>query len=265
MSTALAPHVLSTLPSSVWRAGASPCRPDDWATIASTYPALDAVLPGGGWPLGELTELLSQQPVGADWQLVLPALVAQQQAAIGAGQAPWAGSVVLINPVHAPFAPVWQAWGVDTQRLVCLHPPSPQAAAWALEQALRCADVVAVLAWLPHASALVLRRLQYAAAQSRSLTWVLRPASAAAQASPAPLRLHTDAAVTAQGEPVMRVRVLKRRGAPHAGEVVLPWAQDGVVQAWRAARDWRQAWTPVATPESRDEQQPLDAVAVAAV
>ena len=268
MSTALAPHVLSTLPSSVWRADASPLPADDLETVASTYPALDAVLPGGGWPLGQLTELLSQQPVGADWQLVLPALVAHQQAATGAGQARWAGSVVLVNPVHTPFAPVWQSWGVDTQRLVCLRPPSPQAAAWAVEQALRCADVVAVLAWLPHASAVVLRRLQYAASHSRSLTWVLRPASAAAQASPAPLRVQADAAVAADGEPSLRVRVLKRRGAPHEQDLLLPWAQDAVVQAWRAARDWRQAWSPVdraASQENSDASPALDAVDVAAV
>jgi len=47
----------------VWRGGA----PGAFSpVISSTYPLLDNALPGGGWPLGALTELLpSQQGIGA--------------------------------------------------------------------------------------------------------------------------------------------------------------------------------------------------------
>ena len=41
----------------IWRAG-EPARHDNAARIASEYPPLDDVLPGGGWPRGALTEVL---------------------------------------------------------------------------------------------------------------------------------------------------------------------------------------------------------------
>jgi protein ImuA len=65
---------------------------------------------------------------------------------------------------------------------------------WACEQALRCAEVSAVLAWLPRARVGELRRLQLAAAQHESLLFVLRPESVAQSASPARLRLALTAA-----------------------------------------------------------------------
>lgn len=249
----------------IWRAHEG-ADATSFEVVSSAYPALDAVLPSAGWPVGQLSEILSHQPLGADWQLVLPAVLAQQRAALGAGCARWAGSVVLVNPVHPPFAPTWAAWGLDTSRLVVLQPQSPQAAAWATEQALRCADVVAVLAWLPHASAVVLRRLQYAATQSRSLAWVFRPASAASQASPAPLRLHVDGVANDQAEPSLQLRVLKRRGAPHAEVLQLPWAQDAVPQALRAARRLQQRLRQDPTPRrsgGAHVHADVDAVALA--
>lgn len=257
---------MASLPTAIWRAH-EVVATSEIETVASTHAALDAVLPGGGWPIAQLSEVLSHQPLGADWQLVLPAVLAQQRAALGAGCARWAGSVVLVNPVHPPFAPTWAAWGLDTSRLVVLQPQSPQAAAWATEQALRCADVVAVLAWLPHASAVVLRRLQYAATQSRSLAWVFRPASAATQASPAPLRLQVDGVADADGEPRLQLRVLKRRGLPLDEVLSLPWAQDGVPKALRAARRLQQRLRETSQPEHTGVAHvpvDLDAVAVAA-
>ena len=60
---------------------------------------------------------------------------------------------------------------------------APAARLWACEQALRCAEVAAVLAWLPRARVGELRRLQLAAAQHESLLFVFRPESAAQAAS----------------------------------------------------------------------------------
>ena len=36
--------------------------------------ALDAQLPGGGWPVGAMTEVLQPQGVHSEWRLLLPAL-----------------------------------------------------------------------------------------------------------------------------------------------------------------------------------------------
>jgi protein ImuA len=248
----------------VWRASDGE-RAGTLLTQATGHATLDEVLPGGGWPVGELVEVLQVQPVGADWQLVMPALVQRQQQSLREGHAAWAGSVVLINPVHPPFTPAWEDAGLDTSRVVWLHPPQPQACAWAAEQALQCADVVAVMAWLPHATAPVLRRLQHMAAQSRCLLWVFRPASCAVQASPAPLRLEVSvSSAESSAVPALDVRVLKRRGLPCTGVVTLPWVCSQVPQALQAQREFS-ARRRSSAQEYRHEPTPLDGVGSATV
>jgi protein ImuA len=61
--------------------------------------------------------------------------------------------------------------------LLWIRSEAAAARLWACERALRCADVAAVLAWLPQARIGDLRRLQLAAAQRESLLFVLRPAA----------------------------------------------------------------------------------------
>ena len=60
---------------------------------------------------------------------------------------------------------------------------------WACEQALRCAGVSAVLAWLPQVRPEQLRRLQMAAQNFQQQLFVMRPLAAQQEASPAVLRL----------------------------------------------------------------------------
>ncbi|MEJ7687352.1 MAG: hypothetical protein WKG52_10365, partial [Variovorax sp.] len=91
---------------------------------------------------------------------------------------------------------------------------------WSCEQALRCADVAAVLAWLPQVRVGGLRRLQLAAAQHESLLFVFRPESAAQSTSPARLRLQL--ATCEQDRSQVDVHILKRRGPPLASAIQLP-------------------------------------------
>lgn len=194
-------------------------RGQDWLgapqpVLASGHAALDAQLPGGGWPLGALSEVLLAPQVRSEWALVLPALAARLHGAHG--------QAVLVAPPLEPFAPALHAASVPAQRLCCVGAVGggtldAAAAAWACEQALRCRDVRAVLAWLPQVSAAVLRRLQLAAAQQRQLLWVFRPAQQHAGASPAPLRLQLENARS-----TLLVHVLKRRGPPLDRPVALP-------------------------------------------
>lgn len=173
---------------------------------------LNAELPGGGWPVGALVEVLQAHSGHNDWRLLLPALV----------QTP--GMLVLVAPPHRPFAPGLAGQGLDPDRLLCISPPPPfvpAARLWAAEQALRCKDVSAVLAWLPQARADALRRLQIAAAEHRKLLFVMRPAQAQHESSPAVLRLITSnptAAAAANADPLaadaLVINILKRRGPP---------------------------------------------------
>ena len=214
----------------VWRADELGGTPG--ATLASGYPALDAALPGAGWPLDALSELLQPPGLHAEWRLLLPALVRLQQASPGA--------LVLVGPPHVPFGPALQAQGLAVQRLLWLQVSEPQARLWATEQALRCAGVQAVLAWLPQVRAEPLRRLQLAAQTHGKPLFAVRPAQAQGESSPAVLRLllapwpdSLAAQTQAQGADALGLQVLKRRGPPLLQPLLLPGRQ-GRLSAWLA-------------------------------
>lgn len=192
----------------VWRADALACAAG--ATLASGHGALDAELPGGGWPLGAISEILQPPGICQEWRLLLPALTRT------------CGPVVLVGPPQVPFGPGLAAQGLDARRLLWVGAVAPAARLWATEQALRCAEVVAVLAWLPQVRTEQLRRLQLAAQTHSKLLFVLRPEAAQSESSPAVLRLLLVRAPSAGVAPdALRVQILKRRGAPLAHTLVL--------------------------------------------
>ena len=231
-------------------------RPDVWhahtlagapqQVQATGNAALDAQLPGGGWPVGAMTELLQPAHVHSEWRLLLPALRACGQ-----------GPVVLVGPPQLPFAPALAAQGLLSQRLLCvgmgMGGASGSASArtlpdrlWAAEQALRCAAVDAVLLWLPPGAVRTdpLRRLQMAAASHHKLLFVMRDVQARTDASPAVLRLEVWPASPTTGDDdvdsdALEVHLLKRRGPP----------QDQPLQL--AARAPRLAMLLAAVPHSR--------------
>lgn len=235
-SGAAAAGLHGPLPAGVWRADT--LAAGSLGHVPSGHAPLDAELPGGGWPLGALVELLLPDAAGVPlWPLLLPALAAHR---VGRG----AGTVVLVgSPGRADMAlqpglPALAAAGLQPGRLLWVPGASAGARLWAAEQALRCLEVVAVLAWLPRARAAELRRLQLAAArQGDGLLFVLRPASEAHAASPAPLRLRL--ALDAAGG-ALTVDIVKRRGPALAAPLRLP-AQSPAMRALLAAQESR--WT----------------------
>ena len=176
-------------------------------TVPTGDALLNAQLPGGGWPVGALVEVLQAHTGHNDWRLLLPALAQTE------------GVLVLVGAPHAPYAPGLAGQGLDPARLLCVNTTTSATRLWATEQALRCKDVAAVLAWLPQARADALRRLQIAAAEHHKLLFVMRPASAQHESSPAVLRVITSNSATPDAPDVMqgdalRVQLLKRRGPP---------------------------------------------------
>lgn len=77
----------------LWRASqlGRPGREIAWTT---GFAALDAVLPGGGWPAGALTELLLPHPGVGEWRLLAPVLAAVQRGGSGRGMAAGATGAV---------------------------------------------------------------------------------------------------------------------------------------------------------------------------
>lgn len=187
----------------VWRAPELACAGE--RVVATGHAALDAQLPGGGWPVGNLIEILQRRAGRHAWQLLLPALAAGE-----------AGPVVLVNAPHLPFGPALNAQGLAPSRLLKVQAPHAQAALWASEQALRCADVAAVMAWLPRCRGADLRRLHLAASQNGKLLFVFRGVEARGESSPARVRIELEESEE------LRVRILKRRGPPLASAIELP-------------------------------------------
>jgi protein ImuA len=213
----------------------------DASTLPTGYAALDAQLPGGGWPVGALIELLQDQSARHDWQLLLPALAARVRA--------HCGPVLLVGAPQAslaPFAPALAALGLPAERLLWVNADDAAARLWAAEQALRCAQVAAVLAWLPavrNSNALgALRRLHMAAQMHSQLFFALRPSAVRHESSPAPLRLLlSGAGVGANvGVGAMQVDIIKRRGPALAQPLQLPTQQQRL-QALLAATHARRA------------------------
>ncbi|KRB28903.1 MULTISPECIES: translesion DNA synthesis-associated protein ImuA [unclassified Acidovorax] len=239
-------RVASDLPTAVpgvWHADALGAGPQ--SVLPTGHAALDAQLPGGGWPVGALSEVLQPLAGFHEWQLVLPALVQ--------ATARQSGAVVLVAPPCEPFGPALQSQGLRAERVCVVRADSAMAALWAAEQALRCQGVLAVMAWLPQAQPAALRRLQLAAAHQQQLLWVFRSvdasnasmqASQVLQASPALLRLQVqglalpgDAAVA----PGMQVQILKRRGPPLALALHLPGCHPQLAQVLVAQAERRRA------------------------
>lgn len=202
------PSLFDDIHADVWRASALAGAP--LQVQATGHAELDAQLPGGGWPWGTLVEILQPAGLHCEWRLLLPALA-------GCGPA----AVLLVGAPHVPFAPALAAQGLQSQRLLSVRAPGMEARLWACEQALRCADINAVMAWLPQARADQLRRLQMAASEYNKLLFVMRPALAHEEASPATLRLQVqprmpEAPPARQPAPwdAMQIALFKRRGPP---------------------------------------------------
>lgn len=173
-------------------------------TVATGFASLDRELPGGGWPAGALSEVLSGTEGIGELQLVLPALARLTAAG---------GRVAWLAPPHLPYAPALAAAGVVLDRLTVVRAPGRRDALWAAEQALRSHAFHALLAWPQRPGYPELRRLAVAAEGGPAFALLFRPLAAAEAASPARLRLALEPVREAAGEQVL-VHVLKRRGAP---------------------------------------------------
>jgi len=188
----------------VWRG--APGRISE--TISTGYATLDREMPGGGWPVSGLTEILGLQEGIGELQLVLPALAALS----AAGK-----RIAWLAPPHLPYAPALAAAGIDLTHLAVVRAPGRRDALWAAEQVLRAGPCHALLAWFRHARYEELRRLAVAAEASRAFVVLFRPSSAASEPSPACLRISLE-----PGAAGLNVRILKRRGMPSATPLQLP-------------------------------------------
>lgn len=205
-------------------------RPDVWRgrlagaeipALSSGFAALDAELPGGGWPRGALSELLVDEAGVGECSLLLPVLNAMR------AEGRW---TVLIGPPYGLHAPAWMAGGADGARLAVVTPQSRRDLLWAAEQALASGAAGAVVCWASAADPAQVRRLQVAVAGGDTLAFVFRPQRVRPEASVAPLRL----LLSPGRRGMLGVEVLKRRGPPCARTLYLDVPRP---LAWRDDHD----------------------------
>jgi protein ImuA len=116
----------------VWRA--SQLGAGAQATSPSGFAALDAELPGGGWPHGVLTELLLPQPGIGELRLLAPVLAAVSSTIPAPAAKPAAAPAASpARPGARPLRTVG-ASPVDTGGCVMLFDPPASLSAWALAQ-----------------------------------------------------------------------------------------------------------------------------------
>jgi protein ImuA len=200
---------------------------------ATGFRELDQALPGGGWPLGALTEILHGEAGIGELRLLMPALARLSR------QGRW---IALIAPPYIPYAPALAVSGIDLGHVLLVHPKGSVDGLWALEQALRAGTCGAVLAWPKQLDERVLRRLQLAAEAGKAWGVLFRDRAAAAQTSPAALRLE----LSSEGDRTL-VRLIKCRGGGQQ-ELALDLMQPVSAPATAPAAPVPAAPTPVRAP-----------------
>jgi protein ImuA len=205
---------LEALHPSLWRA--SQLARSHTRTVDTGHPALTHQLPGGGWPVGTLVDLLVQQPGIGEMRLVAPALASVAKR-----------KIVLLQPPHAPQALSLAALGIPPESVLWLRSERTADALWAAEQVLKSGSCGALLYWPGQTTgssarqqpvrAESLRRLHLAAQQGETLFFNFRPLSAESDASPAPLRLSVRPAPGG-----INVGVVKRAGPQRDEPLFLP-------------------------------------------
>lgn len=179
------------------------------ASIPTGHANLDAQLPGGGWPTGNLTELLVRALGVGELRLLAPALRRLAQSG---------KKILLLAPPQLPYGPALASLGLAPESFLVVRARQAADRLWALEQSLKSNRFGALLAWLDEPTrAEHIRRFQLAARQAQGPIFLFRPLAVQTQPSAAPLRL----ALLPRRYPGLAVQLLKRRGPVQAEPILL--------------------------------------------
>jgi cell division inhibitor SulA/protein ImuA len=185
------------------------------ATVPTGHRALDRELPGGGWPMGTLSEVL-HDGVGIGEVSFLSGALAR--AADGGRLIAW------VNAPHLPYAPAIAQAGIPLERCLVVRPANRDDGMWAAEQALKSGACGAVLCWFEQMKDYAwLRRLQMAAEAGRAMAVYFRPTAAESLSTPAHLRV-----VVTRQDGALNLRIPKRRGPPLVAPIRLGQPARGI-------------------------------------
>ena len=145
----------------VWRGNESPSP----KTRSTGFAELDDCMPGGGWPIGALIEIIPACEGVGEVSLCLPVLVALSREG---------RRIALVAPPHVPYAPALKRAGLLLKSVLWVGADHDEDARWSAEQLLRDGNAGAVLLWSSTRDERFLRRLQLAAETGKSFAFLYR-------------------------------------------------------------------------------------------
>ncbi|HXB33772.1 MAG TPA: hypothetical protein VNV35_10135 [Puia sp.] len=200
-------------------------RPPSAAAVDMGLGAVAAAFPQGAFPTGAMHELLSDGPEGA---AAGSAWVAALIGRLMTGE----GACVWIGPQRTIYPPALKAYGVEPDRVVFVDVRKEKEGLWAVEEALKCEGLAAVVGEIREVSFLASRRFQLAVEQSRVTGFLLRdrprnrqPIATVARWQITPLPGGKSApAMPGVGLPRWSVELLRMRGG-QPGRWELEWRE----------------------------------------
>ena len=120
-------HLVNTHPL-LWRGTRKGTGTDQG--LSTGHRALDAVLPGGGWPNKALVDISTPEWGMGELQLLLPTMRATT------AEDRW---LVWIAPPYLPYAPALAAHDLNLNRVLWVQPRRDEDVLWAAEKTLRTA------------------------------------------------------------------------------------------------------------------------------
>jgi len=176
---------------------------------------MNQAFPQGSFPLGAIHEFISSSPESsAATGGFISALVSPLMKKGGAGI--WIGSSGKI------FPPALQQFGIDPARIIFIDLKKERDLLWAVEEALKCHGLAAVVAEIPALSFTNSRRFQLAVEQSQVTGFIHRPNARILNTNASvsrwkinPLPTETHDALPGLGYPRWNIELLKiRNGKP---------------------------------------------------
>lgn len=189
-------------------------RQGRFATASTGWQTLDRRLPGGGYPLGAVTELLTAAIGIGELTLLAACLEARLASHIH-------HQIAFVSPPYRLNAPALALGSMDRGRLPVVHCHDDSERVWCVEQMARSRAFTAFVIWGDSLDTTALRRLQLAAEQAVCPVFVYRSLERATQRSPAALRL----AITCRNGH-QQLQVIKCRGPAGAQLSGLEAARD---------------------------------------
>ena len=181
-------HALRRAVADIATATGDGCGADGCGAIGFGIAALDQAL-AGGLARGTLHEIgpaaARQGGAAAGFAMALTVLALAERTLGGHGQALWIQPDFAATETGAPYGPGLALMGLPMGRLAILRVPRPRDALWAMEEALKCRAVAAVVAELAsrEADLTATRRLAIAAREGGGLGLILHPDAAPGGAS----------------------------------------------------------------------------------